>query len=125
MSGGLSNPTYFNFVSYIIWKVVARVVTSEDDRTRVCRAAGVALMGEVAAEQERKLREAARAGAGGKASEAAVLQATMEVGGAWGRCLCWWNCCAWCVRCSCVLCVACAAGVMLSVALVEAAAGLQ
>lgn len=31
-SGGLSNPTYFNFVTYILWKVVARNVTDSAKR---------------------------------------------------------------------------------------------
>lgn len=101
MSGGLSNPAYFNFVSYIIWKVVARGVTGEEGRARLCRAAGVALLAEVASEQEGKLREAARRGAGGRASEAAVLQATMEVGGAVHAFACVLSLLWVCMRCWC------------------------
>lgn len=33
MSGGLSNPVYFNFVYYIAWKVVALNLTSSERRS--------------------------------------------------------------------------------------------
>ncbi|GAX78310.1 hypothetical protein CEUSTIGMA_g5752.t1 [Chlamydomonas eustigma] len=34
MAGGLSNPSYFNFVSYILWKVAARKLPSTELRTQ-------------------------------------------------------------------------------------------
>lgn len=39
-SGGLSNPVFFNFISYILWKVAARHVTGEEERRDVNLRAG-------------------------------------------------------------------------------------
>jgi hypothetical protein len=59
-------------------QVVARGVTGEADRAAVCRAAGAALAQELADGPVQRLRAAA-AGSGGRAGEAAVLEAVVEV----------------------------------------------
>eukprot|EP00775_Hariotina_reticulata_P007811 gene7811-8008_t len=61
-SGGLSNRLYFNFVSYVLWKVVARHLPSADARTAFCAAVGQQLLQRLAPDVLADV-EAARAAA--------------------------------------------------------------
>ncbi|GBF88207.1 hypothetical protein Rsub_00919 [Raphidocelis subcapitata] len=71
-SGGLSNRSYFNFVSYINWKVAARHVTDPAQRSALCRRVGELLLPVVAPGEAEALRREAAGARGGVASEAAV-----------------------------------------------------
>lgn len=50
MSGGLSNPAYFNFVYYIAWKVVALQITNSETRSEFNTIFGKKLLNLVAPE---------------------------------------------------------------------------
>uniref|UniRef100_A0A383VZF7 Uncharacterized protein n=1 Tax=Tetradesmus obliquus TaxID=3088 RepID=A0A383VZF7_TETOB len=80
-SGGLSNSTYFNFVSYVLWKVVARHLPTPQQRTAFCAAAGGVLLQQLAPELLTSLKEAAAASGegGGKAPAAAVIKAVQQL----------------------------------------------
>lgn len=62
MSGGLSNPTYFNFVYYIAWKLVALNVLGSEERINFNSAFGDNLLSLVAPESRKKVQEARKAG---------------------------------------------------------------
>ncbi|MEW5305544.1 MAG: hypothetical protein WDW36_008078 [Sanguina aurantia] len=78
MSGGLSNPCYWNFLIYCLWKVVSRYVISPEARTEFCSQAGADLLSRVWPEAGERC---AAAKADGPASQAAVLQLVSELMG--------------------------------------------
>eukprot|EP00892_Ulva_mutabilis_P005388 jgi/Ulvmu1/3220/UM015_0261.1 len=57
MSGGLSNPTYFNFVYYIAWKLVALNLLSSEERSRFNSVFGDNLLTMVAPESRAKVQQ--------------------------------------------------------------------
>ncbi len=61
-SGGLSNPAYFNFASYVQWKAAARVVLNEGDRNQLHQAVGLRLADRLAPEAVNFARQAASQG---------------------------------------------------------------
>ncbi|KAG1667070.1 hypothetical protein FOA52_000433, partial [Chlamydomonas sp. UWO 241] len=73
MSGGMSNRTYFNFNFYVLWKVAARHAVGADARTALCSAFGRQLLPRVWAGADAAAVATARAGPGGRASQAATL----------------------------------------------------
>eukprot|EP01023_Acetabularia_acetabulum_P018652 TRINITY_DN19420_c0_g2_i6.p1 TRINITY_DN19420_c0_g2~~TRINITY_DN19420_c0_g2_i6.p1 ORF type:complete len:230 (-),score=32.63 TRINITY_DN19420_c0_g2_i6:735-1424(-) len=48
MSGGLSNPAYFNFLIYITWKVVAGQIRDQNDRNKIVQLSGINLINQIA-----------------------------------------------------------------------------
>lgn len=60
-SGGLSNRLYYNFVSYCLWKTVAKHLTTPEQRTQFCAAVGEVLLMELVPETVTELK-AARTG---------------------------------------------------------------
>ena len=61
-SGGLSNPAYYNFASYIQWKSAARAVLADGDRARLHQAVGLRLADALAPEALAFAKEAASRG---------------------------------------------------------------
>lgn len=78
-SGGLSNRTYFNFLSYISWKVAARHVQGPEQRTALCRRVGQLLLPSVAPGEAERLKKDALASPGGVASNAAAAEAVQRL----------------------------------------------
>lgn len=62
MSGGLSNPAYFNFVYYIAWKVVALNVTSKESRREFNTVFGKNLLNLVAPDSRSAVIQSRREG---------------------------------------------------------------
>ena len=52
LSGGLSNPYYFNFISYILWKVIAQRLRGPAERSAFGAAYGRELLSQVWPEAE-------------------------------------------------------------------------
>ncbi|KAK9836920.1 hypothetical protein WJX74_011061 [Apatococcus lobatus] len=73
-SGGLSNPAYYNFASYIQWKSAARAVQADGDRARLHQAVGLRLADALAPEALAFAKEAASRG-GGRAPPGELQQA--------------------------------------------------
>eukprot|EP01025_Chloroclados_australasicus_P038941 TRINITY_DN4018_c1_g1_i2.p1 TRINITY_DN4018_c1_g1~~TRINITY_DN4018_c1_g1_i2.p1 ORF type:complete len:266 (-),score=13.41 TRINITY_DN4018_c1_g1_i2:47-844(-) len=48
MSGGLSNPAYFNFVSYVAWKVVSGQIKDAKTRNQIVQLSGINLLNKIA-----------------------------------------------------------------------------
>ncbi|KAI8462490.1 MAG: hypothetical protein J3K34DRAFT_448048 [Monoraphidium minutum] len=78
-SGGLANRAYFNFVSYIGWKVAARHAATPEQRTALCRRVGELLLPQVAPGELEALRAEAARSPNGAVSEAAAARAVSRL----------------------------------------------
>lgn len=76
-SGGLSNPVFFNFVYYILWKVAARHVKDEMQRNALTRLTGQLLAAQIAPGPLQTARKSAAAN-GGIATPAQLQQAVSD-----------------------------------------------
>lgn len=74
-SGGLSNPVFFNFISYILWKVAARHVAGEEGRRAVNLRAGQLLAERALQRPLALVAAAAAAGSNGRADPRQMQEA--------------------------------------------------
>ncbi|KAK9866449.1 hypothetical protein WJX84_012457 [Apatococcus fuscideae] len=73
-SGGLSNPAYFNFCNYILWKSAARVVPDDGNRAQLVQTVGRRLVDALAPDALDFAKQSASRG-GGRAGPGDVQQA--------------------------------------------------